>query len=376
MKAIKAMLALAAAATVMLSCSLAAHAEGEDDNDNYAVTTTTGTSAEGRDGVVWTQITKDTTPADNDSVQVRIDVSSVENKKFTARLQVITKQSIAAFAGSVGYDPAHFRLVDSKLEKAVGGQINETKDDGKYSFSYAQPQGSSYSGNYITLSFETLTDDAKSDVLYLTVDSLTDTASQNLNFNKSDGIVNPSDAPKISLDVKTVRLAAFPRPYSFEELGYPDAINCEIENSDIAKYSEGGIVAITPGSVNASIILKDYSKQKIRIEVYNTNASGDEVIEGDNSKQENTEKPLIKAKTSVNIGVPILLIAALAFAVYIVTKTMNKQSASRRRPVHQGSYEPRYQQRPYRSQRTPSQTDYRPQLPRYPSDRYRDNRPR
>ncbi len=377
MKALKALITAAAACVCMLSCSLTCFAEGED--ENYAVTTTTGTSAEGQGGMVWTQITKDTTPADNDSVRADVVVSAVENKKFTAKLQLITKQTISVFSGSMSYDPAHFKLVGSKLEETAQGELNETKEDGKYSFTYAQPQGTSFSGDYITLEFEMLGEEDKSDVIYLTIDSMLDMASQSLNVNKSDGIVNPSDAPKISLDVKTVRLAAFTSPYTFEQLGFADAINCEMDESGVAKYSEGGILAVSPGTVNASIIMKDYSKQKIRIEVYNTNASGDEIVpSSETPKSEKKDNKLIPAKKSVNFGVPVLLIAALAFAVYIVTKSMDRQMRERHsRPerAEQGSYEPRYQQRPYRSAYEPSRRPPRASEQRYPEQRPLSDRP-
>ena len=187
-------------------------------------------------------------------------------------------------------------------------------------------------------------------MLYLGVDQLVEVTGSTLNYNKADGIVNPSDSPKISLDVKTVRLAAFPRPYSFEELGFADAINCEIDESDIAKYSEGGIVAMTPGTVNASIIMKDYSKQKIKIEVYNTDASGDEIIPDGKPAEDKKEKELIKAKTSVNIGVPILLVIASGFAYLLVSKNRSRRS-TRRPQGADAQYDPRYHQQRYGAQR-------------------------
>ena len=130
--------------------------------------------------------------------------------------------------------------------------------------------------------------------------------------------------------------------------------------------------------------MKDYSKQKIRIEVYNTNASGDEIVPGSETpKSEKKDNKLIPAKKSVNFGVPVLLVAALAFAVYIVTKSMDRQMRERHsRPerAEQGSYEPRYQQRPYRSAYEPSRRPQRASEQRYPeqrplSDRQNRSRP-
>lgn len=367
MKTIKRLITAASAAVCMLSCGLTCFAEGE----NVVVTTTTGTSAEGQNGVVWTQLTqeKTTNGLDNNAVQLSVSVSNIEDGKFTAALNVSTKEKIALIQGSIGYNKDEYRLTSAQLAQDDGGVLVEDKAEGKYSFTYSSEAGSDRSGEYIKLGFEMIKPSEKNDVLFLTVDNVLDMQTQSLNFGKSDGIIDPTGSPSISQDIKSVRLAAFARPYTFEELGFADVINCEIEESQVAKYSEGGIVAMTPGTVNAKLINKDYTIQKVKIEVYSAQ-NGDEPAAPDADKKEETKSEPQKAKTSVNIGVPLLLIAAFLFALFITAKSRKRKPApaNRQRPQSRGSYEPRYQ-----AQRR--DTRPQPRYPRDPRDRYpRDQR--
>lgn len=369
MKTIKKLITAAAAAVCMLSCSLTGFAEGE----NVVVTTTTGTSAEGQNGVVWTQLTqeKTTNGLDNNAVQLSVSVSNIEDGKFTAVLNVSTKEKIALIQGSIGYNKDEYRLTSAQLAQDDGGVLVEDKAEGKYSFTYSSEAGSDRSGEYIKLGFEMIKPSEKNDVLFLTIDNVLDMQTQSLNFGKSDGIIDPTGSPSVSQDVKAIRLAAFARPYTFEELGFADVINCEVEESQVAKYSEGGIVAMTPGTVSAKLINKDYTIQKVRIEVYSAQ-DGDEPAAPGGDKKEDTKTQPQKAKTSVNVGVPLLLIAALSFALFITAKSRKRKASpanAQRQPVRNGSYEPRYQ-----AQRRDDRR--RPRYPADPRDRYpRDSRP-
>ncbi len=368
MKTIKRLITAAAAAVCMLSGSIACFAEGE----NVVVTTTTGTSAEGQNGVVWTQLTqeKTTNGLDNNAVQLSVSVSNIEDGKFTAVLNVSTKEKIALIQGSIGYDKEEYRLVSAQLAQDDGGVLVEDKAEGKYSFTYSSESGSDRSGEYIKLGFEMIKPSEKNDVLFLTIDNVLDMQTQSLNFNKSDGIIDPTNSPSVSQDIKAIRLAAFARPYTFEELGFADVINCELEDNQVAKYSEGGIVAMTPGTVTAKLINKDYTIQKVRIEVYSAQDGEEPAAPGDDKKEDTKSEPQ-KAKTSVNVGVPLLLIAALTFALFITAKSRKRRPApanAQRQPARRGSYEPRYQaqRRDVRQQ---------PRYPRDPRDRYpRDQR--
>lgn len=345
MRPIKALITAAAAAVCMMSCCPACFAEGED---NYVVTTTIGTSVKGDNGVVWTQITenKPINGLDNNAVHLDINVSNIEDNKFTAVLDIKTKEKIASFSGSIGYNSSDYRLVSAQLADGDSGVLTDEKNEGRYSFNYSNEAGSDRSGGYITLSFEMIKDSKKDDILFLTVDSILDMQSESMGFNKTDGIISSTASPEISQDVKTLKLAAFARPYTFEELGFENIINCEMEQGDAAKYSEGGIVAMTPGTVEAKLISNDYTIQKVKIEVYRADGGDGAAAE----KQEDKEKAVAKkAKLSVNLGVPLLLCVALVFAEYLV---ILKPKKKRPAPVRSsnGSFEPRYQQR-YPSQR-------------------------
>ena len=75
----------------MLSCGLTCFAEGE----NVVVTTTTGTSAEGQNGVVWTQLTqeKTTNGLDNNAVQLSVSVSNIEDGKFNYAMSILKRNN-------------------------------------------------------------------------------------------------------------------------------------------------------------------------------------------------------------------------------------------------------------------------------------------
>ena len=323
MKPLKLLLAAAAAAVCMLSSGFTCFAEPEE---NYVVTTTTGTSAEGQDGVVWTQITenKPINGLDNDAANFSVSVSNIENKRFTATVDINCKYKITAFSGSVGYNKDHYRLVSAKLTEQADGVMTEENTEGKFGFQFSSEQGSDHKGSYIELTFEGISDSMEDDVLFLTVDSVTGENAASINFNKTDGVVKPSASPQISNDVKTIRLAVHARPYTFAELGFTDVINCEIEESKIAKHAENGIVAMTPGSVEGKLINKDYSIQKVKIEVYRVDEQGNEQSAPIGEEEEKTEKGEPQpAKTSVNIGVPLLLAFAL-FVAYLLAKSRAK----------------------------------------------------
>ena len=353
MRPIKALITAAAAAVCMMSFCPACFAEGEDD-DNYVVTTTIGTSVKGNDGVVWTQITenKPINGLDNDAVQFGINVSNIEDNKFTAVLDIKTKEKIAYFAGSIGYNSDDYRLVSAQLAGGDSGVLTDEKTEGRYSFKYSNETGSDRSGEYITLNFEMIKDSKKDDILFLTIESIMDMQTQTMGFNKTDGIISSTSSPEISQDVKTIKLAVFARPYTFEELGFENIINCEMQQSDAAKYSEGGIVAMMPGTVDAKLIKDDYTIQKVRIEVYRAENGDGAATEKEDEKGKTTAK---KAKLSVNLGVPILLCLALVFAEYLVILKPKKKRPASARPSN-GSYDPRYQR--YRSQR-PDHRNYR-----------------
>ena len=195
MKTIKRLITAASAAVCMLSCGLTCFAEGE----NVVVTTTTGTSAEGQNGVVWTQLTqeKTTNGLDNNAVQLSIAVSNVEDGKFTATLNVSTKEKIALIQGSIGYNNDEYKLTSSQLAQQDGGVLVEDKAEGKYSFTYSSESGSDRSGEYIKLGFEMIKPSEKNDVLFLTVDNVLDMQTQSLGFGKSDGIIDPTGSPSI-----------------------------------------------------------------------------------------------------------------------------------------------------------------------------------
>lgn len=353
MKPFRALATAAAAAIFMFSCASVCFADDEND-PNYVVTTTTGTSAEGQNGVIWTQITQGT-PAkqlDESAVNISISVSNIEGGKFTAALDVKTKQKLSQLSGSVGYDKDEFRLLSASLAQGDTGALEDERAEGKYTFKYTNEQGSDKSGEYILFSFETIKETQKDDVLFLTIDAVQDTSSKALSFNKTDGIVSATSSPNISQDIKTLRLAAYARPYTFEELGFDNVINCEMQENQTARYSENGIAAMTPGTVEAKLIKSDYSIQKVRIEVYRAEGEPDTQAE-----EKNNSKPAaVKPKTSVNIGVPLLLCAALLFASFLVKKNlrMKRRASQRQAGAVRAVYDPRYNSR-YPADRYPSQ---------------------
>lgn len=333
----------AAAAVLVMSCGAICFAE----NENYVVTTTTGTSAQGQNGVVWTQISQSTPDngLENDAVAIGISVSNIQDGKFTAAVEVKTEDKIAYFAGTVGYNSDEYKLVSAQLAQGDSGVLQDEMEQGTYSFKYSNEQGSDRSGEYIILRFEMIKDSKKDDVLFLTVKSLLDVQTNSLSFNKTDGIIAPSSSPDVSQDVKSIRLAAYARPYTFEELGFADIINCELDDNQVAKYSEGGIVAMTPGNVSAKLINKDYAIQKVNIEVYRVDANGEDIIT--ETKVDDKKTLPTKGGLSVNIGVPILLCAALVFArIVIINRPKYKRPSSSKISPVRGSYDPRYQSRP------------------------------
>lgn len=349
MKPIKRLIAAAAAAVCMISCGIVCSAEGEDDKketgENYVVTTTTGTSAEGRGGVVWTQLPP-SDPAkelEQNAVNVGLTVSNIEDNKFTAALDISTKEKLTAFSGSVGYDATEYRLLSAELAVGEKGTLTDEKADGKYTFKYSCEGGSARSGQYLMLNFELIKEAKRDDVLFLSIDSMLAENGETVGFNKSDGIVSPSSSPNFAQNVKAIRLAQFAKPYTFEELGFENVINCEINGGDIAKFSDGGIVAMTPGTVDAKLIFSDYTIQKVRVEVY---SSQDGKAADDTKKTEKKAKQAPKAKWSVNIGVPVLLCAALVFAEYlvIVKPRQRRAQAALKARAQRGNYDPRYQQ--------------------------------
>ena len=345
MKPIKRLITAAAAAACMISCGVLCYAEGEQQGENYVVTTTTGTSAEGQNGVIWTQLPP-SSPAkelEDHAVNIALNVSNIEDNKFTASLDINTKEKLTYIEGSLGYDVNEYRLLSSQLSKDDSGTLTDEKADGKYSFKYACEGGSQRNGQYILFTFELIKEAKKDDVLFLNIQSVQNDSSQSVSFNKTDGIVSPTSSPNIAQDIKAVRLAQFARPYTFEELGFENIINCEIEESDVAKYSEGGIVAMTPGTVSAKLIRNDYTIQRVRIEVYSAQ-------DGDGAPKKDTDQKKAaapKAKLSVNLGVPVLLCLSLVFAEYLVIlKPRHRKAAYAPKPVQRGSYDPRYQARP------------------------------
>ena len=356
MKLLKNLIAITAAAACIFSVSICCFAEPDEkdegrDDENYVITTTTGTSAKGKD-VVWTQVTekKQVNGLDNDAVQISVNVTAVEGKKFTAVIDVQSpKHSITYAEGSVGYEKTAFKLVSASVSEKAGGRLEDTKEEGKYSFKYSNPQGSSYKGEYIVMEFETLSEEKKDDVLFLTVNYILDEQSNAVSFNKTDGMVKLTETPDVSSDVKTIRLSTNAEPYTFEQLGFKDIINCEIEDSQVAKYADNGIVAMMPGKVQGKLINKDYSIQKITIEVFRSDGDTGENAPADTEDGKSDDKKQMPAKKSVNLGVPVLLIVFGAFAYYLTLRRMKIQRIhSPRQTPPRGAYDPRAYTRPQR----------------------------
>ena len=353
MKLLKNLLAVTAAAACILSVSVCCFAEPDENDEgkdeNYVITTTTGTSAKGKD-VVWTQVTekKQVNGLDNDAVQASVKVNGFEGKKFTAVVDFQSpKHSITYAEGTVGYEKSSFKLVSAAVSEKAGGSLEDVKEEGKYTFKYSNPQGSSYKGEYIVMEFEAIGEEKKDDVLFLTINYILDEQSNAVSFNKTDGMVKLTSTPDVSSDVKTIRLSTNAEPYTFEQLGFKDIINCEIEDSQVAKYSDNGIVAMMPGKVQGKLINKDYSIQKVNIEVFRPDGEAGENASEGTEEGKNDDKKLIPAKKSVNLGVPVLLIIAGAFAYYLTLRRMKIQSIhSPRQTPPRGAYDPRAYSRP------------------------------
>ena len=255
------------------------------------------------------------TPTSSPTV-VKLVVSEVKDKKFTAKINIQSDHLISNASISVGYDDSLIEFEKCKTNDKAGGMAVDNAFAGKFVYNYVNADGTDFDGDYATLHFKVADDKLTSTVLYLTVNSLDDENLNAISNQVENGIVKYQDAADVQQDDSDyieINVDYSKYPIAPEDIGLTDVDSVTVANGEVLIFEDGKFQTLSTGETKIDITYKDGSVGHFKIVIKEP-----EAVKLESSEAEATSKaasPVAEKKSGSSMGVIIGVVCVLCVAL-------------------------------------------------------------
>ena len=233
--------------------------------------TTTTTTAQTWETTTWGTTTSYSyvpdTPTSTPTV-VKLVVSEVKDKKFTAKINIQCDHLISNASISVGYDDSLVEFEKCETNDKAGGMAVDNAFAGKFVYNYVNADGTDFDGDYATLHFKVADEKLTSTVLYLTVNSLDDENLNAISNQVENGIVKYQDAADVQQDDSDyieIDVDYSKYPIAPEDIGLTDVESVTVANGEVLIFEDGKFQTLSTGETKIDIVYKDGSVGHFKI---------------------------------------------------------------------------------------------------------------
>ena len=259
---------------------------------------------------------------------IKLTLSEVKDRKFTAEIIVDSPKKIANAQFSIEYDQALIKYEGCEHNDEAGGMAVENSFDGKFVYNYVNPEGTAFAGTFCTVTFSIIDDALSSSVLYLTANDLSDENGVAIACQSENAILRyqaeESSAAEDDSIYREVKLLLSKSPYTPKDLiadGDITAVN--IETGSILEYKDGKFYAYAEGQTKVTIEYADGSVAKLLVKIENdgvTTTAQTTTTAAATSKKDDSESSS-SVMMFIIIGIVVVLgIAAVIFEYFMIVK--------------------------------------------------------
>ncbi|MBQ7070040.1 MAG: hypothetical protein IJM87_02000, partial [Ruminococcus sp.] len=259
---------------------------------------------------------------------IKLTLSEVKDKKFTAEIIVDSPKKIANAQFSIEYDQALIKYEGCEHNDEAGGMAVENSFDGKFVYNYVNPEGTAFAGTFCTVTFSIIDDSLSSSVLYLTANDLSDENGVAIACQSENAILRyqaeETSAAEDDSIYREVKLLLSKSPYTPKDLiadGDITAVN--IETGSILEYKDGKFYAYAEGQTKVTIEYADGSVAKLLVKIENdgvTTTAQTTTTAAATSKKDDSESSS-SVMMFIIIGIVVVLgIAAVIFEYFMIVK--------------------------------------------------------
>lgn len=228
-------------------------------------------------------------PHDNSTLKptkVWLDVGEVVNYRFKVSLNISPEIAIAGATVNIEYDSSVLELKNSKINSdSIGGIPVDSYNDGKYTFTYMNTEGSTYNGVYSTLTFRIKDKAMTSSIIYLNVTSLEDKNLLSISHITENGIVEQNSAEPANVEVEeheytNLNIEKTKEPIPLVTLEIADIKYATVFDGQVALIEDGMLTTFQDGETNIIVTHNDDSKSYYKLiisqpKIPDINASAD-----------------------------------------------------------------------------------------------------
>ena len=282
--------------------------------------TTTTTTAQTWETTTWGTTTSYSyvpdAPTSTPTV-VKLVVSEVKDKKFTAKINIQSDHLISNASISVGYDESLIEFEKCDTNDKAGGMAVDNAFAGKFVYNYVNADGTDFDGNYATLHFKVADEKLTSTVLYLTVNSLDDENLNAISNQVENGIVKYKDAAESESDDSNyieIDVDYSKDPIDPADMGLTDVDSVTVENGEVLIFEDGKFQTMSTGETKIDITYKDGSVGHFKVVIKDPEVSKVESSEAESSSK-TAAAPTEEKSSGISMGVLIAIVCVLCVAV-------------------------------------------------------------
>ncbi len=256
------------------------------------------------------------TPTSTPTV-IKLVVSEVKDKKFTAKINIQSDHLISNASISVGYDESLIEFEKCDTNDKAGGMAVDNAFAGKFVYNYVNADGTDFDGNYATLHFKVADEKLTSTVLYLTVNSLDDENLNAISNQVENGIVKYKDAAESESDDSNyieIDVDYSKDPIDPADMGLTDVDSVTVANGEVLIFEDGKFQTMSTGETKIDITYKDGSVGHFKVVIKDPEVSKVESSEADNSSKI-AAAPTEEKSSGISMGILIAIVCVLCVAV-------------------------------------------------------------
>ena len=256
------------------------------------------------------------TPTSTPTV-IKLVVSEVKDKKFTAKINIQSDHLISNASISVGYDESLIEFEKCDTNDKAGGMAVDNAFAGKFVYNYVNADGTDFDGNYATLHFKVADEKLTSTVLYLTVNSLDDENLNAISNQVENGIVKYKDAVESESDDSNyieIDVDYSKEPIDPADMGLTDVDSVTVANGEVLIFEDGKFQTMSTGETKIDITYKDGSVGHFNVVIKDPEVSKVESSEADSSSKI-AAAPTEEKSSGISMGILIAIVCVLCVAV-------------------------------------------------------------
>ncbi len=256
------------------------------------------------------------TPTSTPTV-IKLVVSDVKDKKFTAKINIQSDHLISNASISVGYDESLIEFEKCDTNDKAGGMAVDNAFAGKFVYNYVNADGTDFDGNYATLHFKVADEKLTSTVLYLTVNSLDDENLNAISNQVENGIVKYKDAAESESDDSNyieIDVDYSKDPIDPADMGLTDVDSVTVANGEVLIFEDGKFQTMSTGETKIDITYKDGSVGHFKVVIKDPEVSKVESSEADSSSKI-AAAPTEEKSSGISMGILIAIVCVLCVAV-------------------------------------------------------------